>query len=207
MTPPTTALIPAFVVHGRGGSDARRSLHCPGRRLWLWLCSVGMVHRTIQTIFTALVSFAVTGCVSGPRPSVRLCIEGANQVTIPYTDAYGVLRYEGHPTIEVSINSVTGRFIIDTGATVPILNMTAVRRCGIQLSSEPAKTEDFWGDKVGMKLATNITVRLAPNFTVHWPKVLVHPGDDAYFGILDYGTLKAGHAVMDMKQKTITITR
>jgi len=151
------------------------------------------------------LSLAVTGCVSAPKPSVMLT--GASQVTIPYKDAYGFQRYEGHPTVDVSINDVAGRLIIDTGATVPILNMTAVRRCGLVLSSEPAKTGDFWGDKVGMKLATNVTVRLAPNFTVHWPKVMVHPGEEDHFGILDYGTLRAANAVLDTKQKTITVTR
>src|SRR5882672_3272046 len=150
-----------------------------------------MAPRVLRTIIlAALVSFVVAGCVSRPRPSVML--EGASHVTIHYTDTYGFQRYEGHPTVDVSINGVAGRLIVDTGATVPILNMTAVRRCGISLSSEPAKTGDFWGDKVGMRLATNITVRLAPNFTVHWPKVLVHPGEEDHFGILDYGTLKAG---------------
>lgn len=165
-----------------------------------------MAPRTIQTTFVAaLVSLGVAGCISRPEPSVTL--EGTSHVTIRYTDTYGVLRFEGHPTVDVSINGIAGRLIVDTGATVPILNMTAVRRCGIALSSEPAKTGDFWGDKVGMRLATNVTVRLAPNFTVHWPKVMVHPGEEDHFGILDYGTLRAGHAVIDTKQKTITVIR
>jgi hypothetical protein len=163
-----------------------------------------MATRTIQTIFlAAFVSLAATGCVSHPAPSVMLA--GASHVTIRYTDSYGVLRFEGHPTVDVSINGVAGRLVVDTGAAVPILNMTVVRRCGIALSSEPAKTGDFWGDKVGMRLATNITVRLAPNFSVYWPKVMVHPGEEDYFGILDYGTLRAGHAVIDTKEKTITV--
>lgn len=134
-------------------------------------------------------------------------LEGANHITIHYTDTYGFQRYEGHPTVDVYINGVAGRLIVDTGATVPILNMTAVHRCGIVLSPAVAGTNDWWGEQVGMKLATNVTVRLAPNFTVHWPKVLVHQGEEDCFGILDYGTLKAEHAVMDMKQKTITVTR
>src|ERR1043165_2966914 len=73
-------------------------------------------------------------------------LEGASYLTIRYTDPYGFQRFEGHPTVDVSINGVAGRLIVDTGATEPILNMTAVRRCGISLSSEPAKTGDFWGD-------------------------------------------------------------
>jgi hypothetical protein len=165
-----------------------------------------MAPRVLRTIISAaLMSFAVAGCVSRPMPSVML--EGTSHVTIHYTDTYGFQRYEGHPTVDVSINGVAGRLIVDTGATVPILNMTAVHRCGIVISSEVAGTNDWWGEQVGMKLATNVTVRLAPNFTVHWPKVLVHRGEEDCFGILDYGTLKAGHAVMDMKQKTITLVR
>ena len=165
-----------------------------------------MAPRAIQNIVLAtFVSLAGTGCVSRPAPSVMLA--GAGQVTIRYTDTYGPLRFEGHPTVDVSINGVAGRMIVDTGAPMPILNMTTVRRCGITLSSEPAKTGDFWGDKIGMRSATNITVRLAPDFTVHWPRVLVHPGEEDHFGTLDYATLKAGHAVIDTKQKTITMIR
>lgn len=88
-----------------------------------------------------------------------------------------------------------------------ILNMTAVRRCGIQISSEKAQTGDFWGDKVGMKVATNITLQLAPNFTIHWPRVLIYPAEENHFGLFDYSTLQAGHAVIDTQQKTITMTQ
>ena len=160
----------------------------------------------VQTFLLAvIVSLVVAGCVSRPAPSVMLA--GPSYVTIRYRDTYGLLGSKGHPTVDVFINGVSGRLIVDTGATVPILNMAAVRQCGLTLSSESAKTGDFWGDKVGMRLATNVTVRLAPEFTVHWPKVMVHPGEEDYFGILDYDTLRAVHAVIDTKQKTITVVR
>jgi hypothetical protein len=58
-----------------------------------------------------------------------------------------------------------------------------------------------------MKLATNVAVELSPSLTIHWPKVLVHPGEEVFFGIIDYGTLKAGHAVIDVNQRTIRMTR
>jgi Aspartyl protease len=157
------------------------------------------------TLLATIVSLGIAGCASRQATSVMLA--GRGYFTIHYRDTYGLLGSKGHPTVNVSINGVAGRMIVDTGATVPILNMTAVRQCGITLSPESAKTGDFWGDKVGMRLARNITVRLAPDFTVHWPKVMVHPGEENNFGILDYGTLRAGHAVIDTKQKTITVIR
>jgi hypothetical protein len=147
---------------------------------------------------------ALAGCAA-PKPSVMLA--SSDRVTIPYRDNYGLLRYESHPTVEATINGVTGPFIIDTGATTPMLTMTGVRRCGIALAPLTNTTAEFWGEKVSMKMATNVTVQLAPALTVQWRKVIVHPGFDAFFGILDYGTLKAGHAVIDFKQKTITMSR
>jgi hypothetical protein len=165
-----------------------------------------MTRRTFQAsvvLLLAIVSFV--GCARFSAPSV--IVQGTNTITIHYSDTFGLPRFKDHPIVEASINGVSGPFILDTGATVPILNMTAVRRCGIAVSPAPVKTGDFWGDQIGMKLATNISLYLAPGFVVHWPKVLVHPGEDVTFGTLDYGTLKAGHAVIDTKQKTITITR
>ena len=100
-----------------------------------------------------------------------------------------------------------GPFVIDTGTTIPILTMTGARRCGISPSLQPAPKGDTWGSEIDMKMATNVSLQLAPGFIVHWPKVLVHPGEDVTFGTLDYGTLKAGHAVIDIKQKTITMTK
>ena len=147
----------------------------------------------------------LAGCVSGPRPAVLLI--GTNQVTIPYRDDYGLLRYEGHPALEASINGVTGFFIIDTGATIPMLTMTGAHRCGVPLIPGSKETVPFWDENVNMKVATNVAVTLTPSVTVHWPKVLVHPGFSSFFGIIDYGTLKAGHAVIDLNQKTIRMTR
>jgi len=165
-----------------------------------------MTRRTFQTAIVLLpLSFALAGCARFSAPYVEL--RATNTIKIRYSDSYGLARFRDHPIIEASINGVIGPFVIDTGATIPILNMTAVRRCGISVSAGPVKTGDFWGDQVGMKLATNVSLQLAPGLVVHWPKVLVHPGEDVTFGTLDYGTLRAGHAVIDTNQKTITMTR
>jgi len=159
-----------------------------------------------QTVIAPiLVSFALVGCAHFPSASVEL--QGTNIITMRYSDSYGLSRFAEHPIIEASINGVTGPFVVDTGTTIPILTMTGARRCGVPVSSAPVLKGDTWGEQVGMKLATNVSLRLAPGFVVHWPKVLVHPGEDVTFGTLDYGTLRAGHAIIDTKQKTITMTR
>ena len=132
---------------------------------------------------------------------------GSNEVTIPYRDDYGLPRYEGHPAVEASINGVTGHFIIDTGATIPMLTMTGAQRCGVPLVPATKESVPFWDGKADVRVATNVTVTLGRTLTVHWPKVVVHPGFDVYFGIIDYGTLKAGQAVIDVNQKTIRMTR
>jgi hypothetical protein len=36
---------------------------------------------------------------------------------------------------------------------------------------------------------------------------MVHPAEEDHFGILDYSTLRAGHAVIDTREKTITVMR
>ena len=55
--------------------------------------------------------------------------------------------------------------------------------------------------------ASPVTIAYTDTYGFQRPKVMVHPGEEDRFGILDYGTLRAGHAVIDMKQKTITVTR
>jgi predicted aspartyl protease len=97
-------------------------------------------------VLAAAASFALAGCVRYPKPAVQLI--GTNQVTLSYRDNYGLLRYESHPTIEASINGVAGLFIIDTGATIPMLTMTGARRCGIPLSSTTSNTIPFWDERV-----------------------------------------------------------
>ena len=110
--------------------------------------------------------------------------------------------------IRASINGVSGQFIIDTGATIPILGVEAARRCRFRpfWPSEKEPTNSFWGEKIRMMKATNLVVELAPGVTVHWPEVLVS-GETNFFGIIDYRTLRAANAVIDTKNKTITFVQ
>lgn len=63
--------------------------------------------------------------------------------------------------------------------------------------------------------ATNVTIRLAQDYTIHWQHIAVLPQmssgsdgtNDMFLGILDYRTFAVRHAVMDMKNKTITLTK
>ena len=57
-----------------------------------------------------------------------------------------------------------------------------------------------------MMKATNIVMELAPGFTVHWSEVLVS-GEEEFFGIVDYRTLKAANAVIDTRNRAITFTK
>ncbi|MGD0537824.1 MAG: aspartyl protease family protein [Verrucomicrobiota bacterium] len=164
-----------------------------------------MTARSIIT-FVALLSLglAATGCVSSRKPVFDL--EGKS-VTIPFEVSGTFLRFAGHPTVKAMINGVTGRFIIDTGAPGPILTTTAVRRCGIVTFPSRSRGADMFGAVYPLSLATNITIRFTPQFSIHYKEVLVSPEHGDNFGLLDFGTLRSAHAVMDMGQKTITVTK
>jgi hypothetical protein len=148
----------------------------------------------------------MTACRSTNRPAVT--IDSSKQVTIPYSDTVGILRYETHPVVRGSINGVSGNFVIDTGATIPILGIAAARKCRFEAFWPPASdpTNSFWGEKIRMMKATNIVAEFTPGFRVHWPEVLVS-GETEFFGIIDYRTLKEANAVIDTKNKTITVTK
>lgn len=110
--------------------------------------------------------------------------------------------------IQASINGVSGPFMIDTGATIPILGIEAGRRCKFKTFWPPASdlTNSFWGEKIRMMKATNLVIELAPGVTVHWPEALV-TGETNFFGIIDYRTLKAVNAIIDTRNKTITFSK
>jgi hypothetical protein len=148
----------------------------------------------------------MTGCRSTNRPAVT--INSEKPITIPYSDTVGILRYESHPVVRGSINGVAGNFVIDTGSTIPILGIAAARQCRFEAFWPPASdaTNSFWGEKIRMMKATNIVAEFAPGFSVHWPEVLVS-GEKEFFGIIDYRTLKEANAIIDTKNKTITVTK
>jgi hypothetical protein len=125
-------------------------------------------------------------CASPGNPD--FVFTNTNKVTMPFSEAGAMLSFAGHPTINGSINGVTGKFIIDTGAPGPLLTATAVRRCGIIALPSLSKGAGFWGDAFPLKKATNVTVRFTPDFAVHYTEVLVSPEEGPHFGLLDYGT-------------------
>ena len=169
------------------------------------LFSLGiMITRTIHGFFlAAILNCIVSGCAS-------------HRVTISYVDVhYKPPAYGYQPIIEASINGVSGNFVIDTGAMGPALTKTAVSRCGIAVTPSQGYIVGAGGGNVRMMQATNVTVKISQDCAIHWPTVLVFSGDlaqpkgtnDNFFGILDYGSLRAHSAVLDMKQKTITLTK
>jgi len=165
-----------------------------------------MARLLLQLVVVAWAAGLITGCRSTKGPAVT--IHGSKSITIPYSDTVGILRYEGHPVVRGSINGVSGNFVIDTGATIPILGIAAARQCRFEPFWPPAseRTNSFWGEKIRMMKATNIVAEFAPGFSVRWPEVLVS-GEEEFFGIIDYRTLKEANAVIDTKNKTITVTK
>ena len=165
-----------------------------------------MARLFLQLIVVVCFAALITGCRSTNKPAVT--IDSRKPITIPYSDTVGILRYEGHPVVRGSINGVSGNFVIDTGATIPILGIAAARECRFEPFWPPAseRTNSFWGEKIRMMKATNIVAEFAPGFSVRWPEVLVS-GEEEFFGIIDYRTLKEANAIIDTKKKTITVTK
>jgi hypothetical protein len=132
----------------------------------------------------------------------------ANRVTLGYT--YG----RWLPVLDGSINGISGHFVIDTGSSAPMLTQTAIERCSIALTTNHGSGYGV-GGKIEPMLATNVTISLTQGVTFHLRSVAVFPklGDKSantnsdFFGIIDYRTLAARGAVMDMTRKTITLTK
>jgi hypothetical protein len=152
-----------------------------------------------------LLALVMLSCASAGKTEL-VFTSATNKITMPFSESGAMLSFAGHPTLEASINGVRGRFIIDTGAPGPLLTATAVRRCGLLLLPSSSKGKGFWGDAFPLKKTTNVTVRFTPDFAIHYAEVLVSPEEGPHFGLLDYGTLRSAHAIMDMDQKTVTVT-
>jgi hypothetical protein len=156
-----------------------------------------------------LLAFALSGCaLSHHRPEIEFPDSG--RAILHFKDSPLVAR--GLPYIEASIHGEEGTFIIDTGANAPYLTMNAVRRCRLSFSDTETKKADIYhGKGVPMKVTRDVKIVIAKRLSIHWSKAVVDPREDAYFGsyfgLLDYHTLKAMHAVIDMDAKTITISR
>ena len=131
------------------------------------------------------------------------------EATIPYRDTTGPLRLRNHPRITVSINGHRGEFLIDTGADGPAVTQRCIDRCGIRTSAgEPGDvTLNLWGTVIATDVAEDVAVQLHPDLTLRLSRVVVFRGEllDGIFGVLDYNTLRALNAVIDVRQKTITV--
>jgi hypothetical protein len=159
-----------------------------------------------RTLFTYLVAtlfvILILGCAS-------------QSVTLGYHDQTVAAPFRGvRPVLNGSINNISGYFVIDTGAMGTTLSQTAMERCGI--SAFPSGDVAIGiGGKTTMMEATNVTILLAEDYMIHWQRIAVLPqmssGPDAtndiFLGILGYQTFAVRHAVMDMKNKTITFTK
>jgi hypothetical protein len=152
-----------------------------------------------------ILALTVSGCaLTHHHPKIQFPESG--RAVLHFQDS--PLAARGLPYIEASINGVRGVFIIDTGANAPYLTMTTARRCHLSLADAKTKNIDmYYAQSVPMKVAEDVTIVVAPGLSIRWSKAVVDPRDDSYFGLLDYHTLRAMHAVIDMDAKTITISR
>jgi hypothetical protein len=104
--------------------------------------------------------------------------------------------------------------VIDTGAMAPTLTQAAIEHCGIAAVSSEGFAIGV-GGRIPLMQATNVEVRLPQGVTFHWSTIPVLPkfegpppdSTEVFFGIIDYGTFAARGAVMDMRRKTITLTK
>ena len=88
-----------------------------------------------------------------------------------------------------------------------MLTANGARQCGISSKPTGDKGVDMWGDHFALEKATNVTIRIGHRFSLHYDVILVSPREDDHLGVLDFGTLESLHAVMDMGDKTITLTK
>ena len=157
----------------------------------------------LSVVISCLVAVASSGCaLVSQRSDLRL--EGGVAVKIPYEEGW-----LGRPVIEGSINGVRGKFLIDTGANEPVLTMKAIRECGIALSPR-TKVVGFVGDDVPKEFRRvdgDVTIEIE-GARITWGNAAVLSGQTSYkwFGLIDYHTLKAAHAVINLKERTITLS-
>ena len=149
-----------------------------------------------------MVALASSGCALLPQQAA-LKFTDSTVVTIPYEEDMS-----GRPVIEGSINGVHGKFLIDTGASVPLLTTRAVQQGKILLSSK-TRLSKFIGDDAPSKFRRvegDVILNLA-KVNIIWSDVFVAPGLDReeWLGVIDYQTLKTAYAVIDVKKKTITL--
>jgi len=141
------------------------------------------------------------GCATQLNNS-KIEFHEANGFSIPIED-----NYNGRPTIQLSMNGVAGRFIVDTGANSPVFTMTAVRQWHLSISDFSGHSILANGGTGNPKIITNVTVNVTPYQSLHWGTVYIYPdNNEPYFGYIDFRTLESGNAVIDTRNKTINFT-
>lgn len=134
-----------------------------------------------------------------------------SEATIFYNDTVGPLRLNNLPRVTLSINGQKGEFLIDSGADGPAITQLCVDRCGIRTSAgEPRDvTLNLWGNVIATDIAEDVAVQLHPDVTLRWSRVVIFRGKilDGIFGILDYNTLRATNALIDVRNKTLTFRK
>ena len=145
----------------------------------------------------------VAGCAAAPAP-LQVEYRANHTIRIPFEEtsrAYGSL-----PVIQLSMNGVPGRFVVDTGASGPMFTRTAVREWHLTVSDARGSARLADGSRAHARTVENVTLEFAPQVRIHWKEVYLSPEKDSpYFGLIDYHTLKAVNAVIDTGSRTITI--
>jgi hypothetical protein len=163
--------------------------------------TLGVMGHKPKILSAMAASLMFLGC-SGPK-SIGTASLG-HSVVIHYHEGW-----LGRPVIAGSINGVRGEFLIDTGANEPILTMKAIRECRIPLA-EGTRSEAFIGDagpkhfgivKGDVKIEVEgATIQIAN------ASVVSGLGSDKWFGLIDYHTLRACHAIINVAEKSLTLS-
>ena len=159
---------------------------------------------------SATASFLVvwlSGCASAPNQPLSE-VQGDGKVIVHYSEE--LRGGQPHPVIEGTINGVRGKFLIDTGASDPVLTMKAIHACGIKLLKETAEVGTI-GDRFPTKLRRaegKVKIEFGPHVIVTCGNAYVTEGigSDFWFGLLDYRTLNAAHAIINIEEKTVTFS-
>jgi hypothetical protein len=146
----------------------------------------------------------LTGCAT-PMGHPRVDFHGSAIAVVPFAEERA--SDGGLPVIVLSKNGVAGRFLVDTGSSGPMFTSRTIREWQLSVTEAEATARLADGTKARAQLVKNVTVNVSPEITLHWGEVYVSPENNAdYFGMIDYNTLKKAHAVIDTRNRTITIS-
>ena len=164
---------------------------------------MSFAHRMKKLYYFSLL-FLLTGCAT-QMGHPKVGFRGSNCVTIPIEEWSGG---HGHlPVVRFSKDGVVGRFIVDTGASVSMFTMTAVRAWHLSASDVPNSLHLADGSHFHTKCVKDVTLDLERTpIKVRFDEAYVLSGDLPYFGLIGYDFLKATHAVMDIDKGNITFS-